>query len=92
MAEPGRVTLKLMFTGHCLRMILQKNPNIREGINFDLPEVVAKAPNFPRVTHVGGDMFKLIPEADAVFMKVRLLFLVSSCPIGRKDCGSPFCL
>ncbi|GLT89866.1 hypothetical protein SLE2022_078280 [Rubroshorea leprosula] len=58
--------------GDCLRMILQKNPNIREGINFDLPEVVAKAPNFPGVTHVGGDMFKLIPEADAVFMKWML--------------------
>ncbi|KAM2779379.1 hypothetical protein COP1_014660 [Malus domestica] len=28
----------------CLQMILQKHPNIREGINFDLPEVVAEAP------------------------------------------------
>lgn len=30
--------------GDCLRMILQKHPSVREGINFDLPEVVAKAP------------------------------------------------
>jgi len=34
--------------GDCLRMILQKHPNVREGINFDLPEVVAKAPQIPR--------------------------------------------
>lgn len=33
--------------GDCLRMILQKHPNVVEGINFDLPEVVAKAPSIP---------------------------------------------
>ena len=32
--------------GDCLKMILQKYPTV-EGINFDLPEVVAKAPNIP---------------------------------------------
>ncbi|GLT71791.1 hypothetical protein SLA2020_437860 [Shorea laevis] len=32
--------------GDCLRMILRKHPNVLEGINFDLPEVVAKAPRF----------------------------------------------
>ncbi|KAL5709713.1 Nicotinate N-methyltransferase 1 [Ranunculus cassubicifolius] len=31
--------------GDCLKMILQKYPHVKEGINFDLPEVVAKAPN-----------------------------------------------
>ncbi|KAJ0027234.1 hypothetical protein Pint_35782 [Pistacia integerrima] len=56
-------------TGDCLRMILQKYPSIVEGINFDLPEVVAKAPSIPGVTHVGGDMFKSIPGGDAIFMK-----------------------
>ncbi|KAM7254707.1 hypothetical protein ACFE04_019948 [Oxalis oulophora] len=55
--------------GDWLRMILHKHPSIREGINFDLPEVVAKAPIIPGVTHVGGDMFKSIPSADAIFMK-----------------------
>lgn len=30
--------------GDCLRMILQKHSHIKEGVNFDLPEVVAKAP------------------------------------------------
>lgn len=33
--------------GDCLRMILKKYPGVRHGINFDLPEVVAKAPNIP---------------------------------------------
>ncbi|KAF8395311.1 hypothetical protein HHK36_019254 [Tetracentron sinense] len=33
--------------GDCMRLIRQKHPTIREGINFDLPEVVAKAPNIP---------------------------------------------
>ncbi|RDX82352.1 Caffeic acid 3-O-methyltransferase [Mucuna pruriens] len=55
--------------GDCLRMILQKHPTIKEGINFDLPEVVAKAPQIQCVTHVGGDMFKSIPQGDAIFMK-----------------------
>ncbi|KAI4300373.1 hypothetical protein L6164_033759 [Bauhinia variegata] len=55
--------------GDCLRMILQKYPSVREGINFDLPEVVAKAPEIPGVIHVGGDMFKFIPQGDAIFMK-----------------------
>ncbi|KAJ1383995.1 Winged helix-like DNA-binding domain superfamily [Sesbania bispinosa] len=55
--------------GDCLRMILQKYPTVKEGINFDLPQVVAKAPQIPGVTHVGGDMFKAIPEGDAIFMK-----------------------
>ncbi|PSS19510.1 Caffeic acid 3-O-methyltransferase [Actinidia chinensis var. chinensis] len=55
--------------GDCLRMILQKHPNVKEGVNYDLPEVVAKAPIIPGVTHVGGDMFKSIPTGDAIFMK-----------------------
>ncbi|KAJ8754153.1 hypothetical protein K2173_002052 [Erythroxylum novogranatense] len=54
--------------GHCLRMITHKYPGI-QGVNFDLPEVVAKAPKIPGVSHVGGDMLKSIPTADAVFMK-----------------------
>lgn len=56
-------------SGACLKMIMERYPHVREGINFDLPEVVAKAPNIPGVTHVGGDMFKSIPSGDAIFMK-----------------------
>ncbi|KAK4776514.1 hypothetical protein SAY86_005202 [Trapa natans] len=33
--------------GDCLRMIMQKHPSVTEGINFDLPEVVAKAATIP---------------------------------------------
>ncbi|KAI9086790.1 hypothetical protein K1719_031384 [Acacia pycnantha] len=38
-------------------------------INFDLPHVIATAPEFDGVTQVGGDMFHSVPPADAVFMK-----------------------
>ncbi|XP_010683979.2 nicotinate N-methyltransferase 1 isoform X1 [Beta vulgaris subsp. vulgaris] len=55
--------------GDCLKMIMSKYGGIKEGINFDLPEVVAQAPQIPGVTHVGGDMFKSIPCGDAIFMK-----------------------
>lgn len=37
--------------GDCLRMIMQKHNHIREGINFDLPEVVAKASNMQGEIH-----------------------------------------
>ncbi|XP_039159992.1 xanthohumol 4-O-methyltransferase [Eucalyptus grandis] len=40
-----------------------------QGINFDLPHVVATAPAHDGITHVGGNMFETIPHADAVFMK-----------------------
>ncbi|WCJ34416.1 O-methyltransferase family protein [Euphorbia peplus] len=60
-------------SGDCLKMILQKFPNITEAINFDLPEVVAKAPHILGVTHVGGDMIKSIPSGDAIFMKWMLV-------------------
>ncbi|KAK9212276.1 hypothetical protein WN943_001658 [Citrus x changshan-huyou] len=55
--------------GDCLRMILQKHRFIYEGINFDVPEVVGEAPSILGVTHIGGDTFKSIPAADAIFMK-----------------------
>ncbi|KAJ7981428.1 O-methyltransferase [Quillaja saponaria] len=49
--------------------IVKSYPHIK-GINFDLPHVVATAPTYDgAVTHVGGDMFQTIPNADAVFMK-----------------------
>lgn len=73
--------------GDCLRMILQKHTNIKEGINFDLPEVVAKAPNIPGVTHVGGDMFKSVPDGDAIFMKwVLTTWTDEECKLIMKNC------
>ncbi|XP_031484096.1 nicotinate N-methyltransferase 1-like [Nymphaea colorata] len=55
-------------TGSCLAMILERYPGLH-GINFDLPEVVADAPQYQGVTHVGGNMFESVPAGDAIFMK-----------------------
>nr|AWH62810.1 O-methyltransferase [Camptotheca acuminata] len=55
-------------TGGVMAEIVNANPHIK-GINFDLPHVVVTAPEYPGVCHIGGDMFKDIPKADAVFMK-----------------------
>ncbi|CAA6656101.1 unnamed protein product [Spirodela intermedia] len=51
-----------------LNMIISKHPSIK-GINFNLPHVVADAPSFPGVEHVGGDMFASVPSGNAIFMK-----------------------
>ncbi|KAL5212425.1 hypothetical protein ABZP36_023272 [Zizania latifolia] len=56
-------------SGACLQMIMRRIRTIREGVNFDLPDVVAAAPPIAGVRHVGGDMFKSIPSGDAIFMK-----------------------
>ncbi|KAJ4958017.1 hypothetical protein NE237_025128 [Protea cynaroides] len=54
-----------------LRKITSMYPSIK-GINFDLPYVVAEAPSYPGVEHVGGNMFESIPKGDAIFMKLIL--------------------
>ncbi|KAL3727672.1 hypothetical protein ACJRO7_032413 [Eucalyptus globulus] len=54
--------------GFNLKMITSKHPHIK-GINFDLPHVLADAPSYPGVEHVGGDMFESVPRGDAIFMK-----------------------
>nr|CAD1842149.1 unnamed protein product [Ananas comosus var. bracteatus] len=59
-------------TGAVLKAITELCPSVR-GINFDLPHVVAAAPECPRVEHVGGSMFDGIPAGDAIFMKLVLL-------------------
>ncbi|QHO44245.1 Isoliquiritigenin 2'-O-methyltransferase [Arachis hypogaea] len=55
-------------TGHCLKMILSKYPNIK-GINFDLPQVIQHAPPYPGIVHVGGNMHETIPKGDAIMIK-----------------------
>ncbi|KAI9392637.1 hypothetical protein POPTR_006G120000v4 [Populus trichocarpa] len=73
--------------GDCLRMILKKHPGVRQGINFDLPEVVAKAPIIPGVTNVGGDMFKSIPDGDAIFMKwILTTWTDNECKLIMENC------
>ncbi|XP_058105069.1 caffeic acid 3-O-methyltransferase-like [Magnolia sinica] len=54
--------------GATLNMIISKYPQIK-GINFDLPHVVADAPDYSGVEHVGGDMFVSVPSGEAIFMK-----------------------
>ncbi|GLT29746.1 hypothetical protein SLA2020_045920 [Shorea laevis] len=55
-------------TGSLVAEIVKAHPHI-QGINFDLPHVVAAAPTHPGVSHVGGDMFEAVPNADAVILK-----------------------
>ncbi|XP_030546243.1 (R,S)-reticuline 7-O-methyltransferase-like [Rhodamnia argentea] len=55
-------------TGGVIAEIVRAYPHI-QGINFDLPHVVATAPAHDGVEHVGGSMFEVIPMADAVFLK-----------------------
>ncbi|KAG6550894.1 hypothetical protein Mapa_007508 [Marchantia paleacea] len=54
--------------GANLAMVLSRYPDLR-GINFDLPHVVARGVQVPRLEHVGGDFFQSVPEGDAVWMK-----------------------
>lgn len=65
--------------GGSLSEIVRAYPHIN-AINFDLPHVVATAPKFDGITHVGGDMFVSIPSADAIYMKVyqKLINTISS--------------
>lgn len=73
--------------GDCLKMILEKCEGVVEGINFDLPEVVAKATMIPGVTHVGGDMFNKIPNGDAIFMKwVLTTWTDDECKLIMENC------
>ncbi|KAL2347275.1 hypothetical protein Fmac_001275 [Flemingia macrophylla] len=54
--------------GETLKQILSGYPSIK-GINFDLPQMVEHAPPHPGIEHIGGDMFKSIPNGDAILLK-----------------------
>ena len=62
-------------TGTTSRIICEAFPNLK-CIVFDLPHVVAGLSGGKNWNYVGGDMFKLIPQGDAVLLKVfcRLYF------------------
>ncbi|XVF16574.1 hypothetical protein REPUB_Repub10bG0043600 [Reevesia pubescens] len=55
-------------TGGMAAQIVKSYPHIKV-INFDLPHVITTAPPHDGVSHLGGDMFESIPNADAVFLK-----------------------
>ncbi|KAJ4729850.1 putative O-methyltransferase [Melia azedarach] len=54
--------------GGLISEIVKTYPHIK-GINFDLPHVINTAPAYRGVTHISGDMFDVIPNADAVLLK-----------------------
>nr|KYP74598.1 Isoflavone-7-O-methyltransferase 6 [Cajanus cajan] len=58
-------------TGTAARIICEKFPKL-ECIVFDRPEVVVNLTGANNLRFVGGDMFKLIPQADAVLLKLVL--------------------
>ncbi|XP_019430178.1 PREDICTED: caffeic acid 3-O-methyltransferase-like [Lupinus angustifolius] len=74
-------------SGVTLQLIMQKYPNVRKGINFDLPDMVACAPNIPGVIHVGGDALESVPCGDAIFMKwVLLAWTDDECLKAMQNC------
>lgn len=55
--------------GGTVATIVAAHPHIR-GINFDLPHVVAGAPNIPGVEHVAGNLLgSEIPRGDTMLLK-----------------------
>lgn len=57
--------------GISLASIISKYPNIK-GINFDLPHVIKDAPTYEGIEHVGGDMFKSVPQRELILLKAIL--------------------
>jgi hypothetical protein len=55
---------------------------------LDLADVVALAPANDRVTFLAGDMFKYVPPADAVLLKVKIIYCTSIPSIGSAMHGS----
>ncbi|XAR49573.1 hypothetical protein NMG60_11032821 [Bertholletia excelsa] len=58
-------------TGTLAKAISEAFPSIK-CVVLDLPHVVANLPESDNLSYVGGDMFKSIPAADAVLLKVVL--------------------
>ncbi|XP_011092949.1 (RS)-norcoclaurine 6-O-methyltransferase-like [Sesamum indicum] len=53
--------------GTALQILVKAYPWIH-GINFDLPHVVSVAPQCQGIKHVQGNMFEIVPKADAAFL------------------------
>ncbi|KAI3925389.1 hypothetical protein MKW92_037460 [Papaver armeniacum] len=58
-------------TGAAMSYVVKAYPEIKCMV-FDLPHVIAVAPEIPGVEMVGGDMFEFIPPADALLLKCML--------------------
>ncbi|XP_059668715.1 (S)-scoulerine 9-O-methyltransferase-like [Cornus florida] len=81
--------------GTSLGKIVSACPHIH-GINFDLPHVIANALDFPGVEHIAGDMFKSLPNAQAILLKTilhnwdddRCIMLLRNCWKALPDDGN----
>ena len=71
-------------TGTVAKAIADTFPDI-ECTVLDLPHVVAGFQGSKNLKYVGGDMFEAIPPADAVFMKVKYIFVLFS-PVLEWSC------
>ncbi|RWR78063.1 O-methyltransferase 2 [Cinnamomum micranthum f. kanehirae] len=58
-------------TGMAMSMVAEAFPHLKCMV-FDLPHVVATAPQLSHVSMVGGDMFQSVPSADAILLKFML--------------------
>jgi hypothetical protein len=58
--------------GALLGVLLARQPHL-EGVLLDLPEVVARAPDRPRMTAVGGDAFTAVPAGCDTHLLVNVL-------------------
>jgi orsellinic acid C2-O-methyltransferase len=58
--------------GALLGVLLAQHPTL-EGVLLELPEVVARAPERPRVEAVGGDAFVAVPEGCDTYLFVNVL-------------------
>jgi hypothetical protein len=63
--------------GAAARAIAKVFPQMKCTV-LDLPHVVAEAPTDDNVSFISGDMFKYIPPANALFLKVNSLNIISS--------------
>ena len=57
--------------GTTLRSVVKACPWITRAINYDLPHVIPSSDDDGGVEHVGGDMFKTVPKADATLLMVH---------------------
>ncbi|KAG6722532.1 hypothetical protein I3842_03G165700 [Carya illinoinensis] len=55
-------------TGEMAAKIVKAHPHVK-AINFDLPHVITTAPMHQGVSHVEGNIFGAIPNADAILLK-----------------------
>jgi len=69
-------------TGTTARIISEAYPKLK-CVVLDLPPVIANSTGTNNLTFVGGDMFKCIPQADAILLKVQIYVSDFACLIWK---------